>query len=193
MKITNWKTGEIIHELESANSIKEVVEDAVGNGISLAYANLEDANLENADLRYANLGNANLYNANLYNAYLVNANLYNANLYNAYLINAYLWNATLRGANLVNANLLNANTEKANLENATFFNGIKTSKIIQISGLTYTIFITDNHIKIGCKCYAKVEWVNFSDEEISEIDVGFLGFWKENRTKILAFAKCLEE
>lgn len=163
MKIINYKAGKMIHELENAESIKEVVEDAVKKGISLAYvdlrnADLKNANLENADFRNADLRNADLRNANLENAYLRNANLNDINLYNA-----------------------------------KFFSGVETSEITQISGLEYHIFITDNHIKIGRKCYTKTEWANFTDDEISEMDEDALGFWLENKKRILMFADCLEE
>ena len=131
MKILNRYTQEILVEYECKN-IKELVEYAVANDISLnnanlsnvnlRLANLSNANLWDADLRLVNLSNANLNNANLSNADLSNANLSNANLNNANLSNADLSYADLNNANLSNANLRLVNLSNANLSNANLNN-----------------------------------------------------------------------
>ena len=68
-KIINWKTQEAIIE-DSDLSMKELVEKAVENGISLVYADLRGlylvlADLEDADLRGAKFEGANLKGADL--------------------------------------------------------------------------------------------------------------------------------
>lgn len=94
--IWNRKTGRTIIEDENL-SIKELVEKAVREGISLQYAflsaflrdvnpifaNLRDINLRNVDLRGSNLRNADLRGANLENCNLQDANLDNVDLRNA--------------------------------------------------------------------------------------------------------------
>ena len=65
----------------SKTTIKEAVEEAVGEGANLVDANLRDADLRDADLRDAYLVDANLRGANLRDAYLGGANLRDADFY----------------------------------------------------------------------------------------------------------------
>ena len=99
-------TDEVIFEA-AVKTVKQLVELAVAQGISLTYANLEGANLTDADLYEANLTGANLYEANLTGANLTGANLTRANLEGANLTDAYLYEANLTRANLTRANLTN--------------------------------------------------------------------------------------
>jgi len=110
MEISNWKTNEVIIERD-VKTIKELVEIAVKENISLQNANLINANLQYADLTNADLTNADLQDTDLINANLINANLEYANLRNADLINAILINANLRNADLINADLRNVYLE----------------------------------------------------------------------------------
>ena len=100
--IKNRWTEEIIFQSTKTIS-KEAVEEAVGNGANLRYANLSGA-----DLRYATLDEANLFCANLYKANLSGVSLHEANLYKADLSETNLYGADLRDANLGGANLKNA-------------------------------------------------------------------------------------
>ena len=89
IQIRNRYTGEVIFECE-AETLKEVVEKAVKEGIDL----------RNADLRKANLSEANLSKADLWDADLSGTNLRDTDL--SY---ANLWNADLRKADLRDADL----------------------------------------------------------------------------------------
>ena len=60
MKISNWKTGEIIFEDETSQTIEELAEKIVSKIFSLDNANLVGADLVGADLVGANLVGANL-------------------------------------------------------------------------------------------------------------------------------------
>jgi len=102
MKITHKITGAVIHET-AAETIREVLLDAVKNKINLAHA----------DLRYANLSGANLSGADLSGANLRGANLSDADLSGADLILADLSGANLSGADLSDANLSDANLSGA--------------------------------------------------------------------------------
>lgn len=76
--IINWKTREGIFWLDKENNtIKNTIEEAVKQGISLQYADLDKANLCNADLRCADLKHANLRYANLSGADLTGAEIRN--------------------------------------------------------------------------------------------------------------------
>ena len=65
MKISNWKTGEIIFEDETSQTIEELAEKIVSKIFSLDNANLVGADLKGADLVGADLVGANLVGANL--------------------------------------------------------------------------------------------------------------------------------
>ena len=90
--------GEVLFESEKT-TIKEALEEAVGEDADLEGANLGDAYLRGANLEGAYLRDAYLRGANLEGAYLRDANLRDAYLRNANLRNAYLRGADLEGAN----------------------------------------------------------------------------------------------
>jgi hypothetical protein len=75
VEIKRWDNGEVIYT-SSKSTIKEAVEEAVANGISLAFADLSNTNLSDADLSDADLRFANLYNTNLSYADLECAKFY---------------------------------------------------------------------------------------------------------------------
>jgi len=86
--------GKLLFTYEAENAtIKNAVEQAVKEKVSLMYANLESANLYSANLRSADLESANLYSANLRSADLRSADLRSANLYSADLRSADLRSA----------------------------------------------------------------------------------------------------
>ena len=66
------------------------------------------------------------------------------------------------------------------------FYGIKTSKVLCVSGLIYKIQVIDTHIKIGYQLYKKETWKNFTDREIISMEgKKALEFWNENKEWIL--------
>ncbi len=157
--------------------------EAEKNKANLHNANLSNANLYNADLRNADLSNANLHNADLYNANLHNADLRNANLHNA-----DLYNADLSNADLSNASLRNADLSNAKIKNTIFVDKPESKIPIQISGLNYHIIIFTDHIKIGCQCFTKQQWVDIDTEDL--INIGAtdkdLKDWNQYKLSILS-------
>ena len=117
--VKTWHTQEAIFEYKDENAtLKEAVEEAIRQGISLAFAdlkgdNLKGANLNGTILRGANLKGADLKNADLSNTNLCDADLRGADLKDADLSNASLLFADLRGANLKGAKFQNVNLYKA--------------------------------------------------------------------------------
>jgi hypothetical protein len=87
IKIYSWIDGSVLHKGDF-ETIKELLEDGVKNGISFNYAKLNDAQLNNAELNNAQLNNVKLNNAQLNAAELNNAKLNNAQLNYAELNNA---------------------------------------------------------------------------------------------------------
>ena len=110
-------TREVLYQ--SDKPLKEAVEAAVAEGVSL-----EHANLANADLRNANLQGADLERANLTGARLPFANLSGANLTCARVHLANFCGAKLTGADLDEADFVSANLSQANLAGAegSYFN-----------------------------------------------------------------------
>ena len=94
MKILNLYTGETIFECH-AETMREIVLEAVKQAANLSCADLSCANLSDADLSDAYLSGANLSDANLSGANLSGANLSGANLSDADLSGANLSGADL--------------------------------------------------------------------------------------------------
>ena len=85
MKILHRYSGEVIFEAEVA-SMKELVELAVKNKVSLVGVDLSDANLMDAYLKDADLSGADLSGADLRGAVLGYADLRDADLRNIVLL-----------------------------------------------------------------------------------------------------------
>ena len=100
--------------------------------------------------------------ANPTDAYLAGAYLVDANLAGAYLDGANLAGAYLDGANLAGAYLDGAYLTGAKIEDE-----IITLQPIQISGLTWSVLITDGYLRIGCQRHTHERWFEFSDELIA--------------------------
>jgi len=162
MKILS-RSGHVILEIDSETL----------RGADLSYADLSGADLSGADLSGANLRGADLRGANL--SY---ADLSDADLSGADLSEANLCGALLRGADLSEANLCGALLRDADL--------------IIITWMHWTVYITTEHIRIGCQAHSLKAWKGFSDDEISAMDSKALDFWKENKSMIISLCKRLE-
>jgi hypothetical protein len=161
--------GKVLFTYEKENAtIKDAVEKAIKENISLNYANLRSANLESADLRSANLESADLESANLESANLRSANLESADLRSANLRLANLESANLESANLESANLESANLESANLESANLESANLRSANLE-SALNkefaflpifckWSFSIIGEKIQIGCKQKTIKDW-----------------------------------
>jgi uncharacterized protein YjbI with pentapeptide repeats len=136
-------------------------------------ANLIDANLIGANLIDADLSGAYLSSADLIGANLSGANLSRANLSGANLIGANLSGADLSGANLSGANLSCADLIGANLSGEI----LKISPV-QVVGLPWNVLITQGFMVIGCKRHSHIEWADFSDEKIANMESRASEFWK---------------
>ncbi len=172
-------------------TVKQAAEKAVKDGANLRGANLRGANLRGANLRGADLDGADLrgadlYGANLDGADLDGADLRGADLYGANLDGANLDGADLRGANLRGANLYGANLRGADLYGADL-DGEKISKSpLSIIGLRYWCLISDGFMRLSCKRFTHDEWANFTDDEINDMDIGALEFWKQWKSPLIA-------
>ena len=103
---------------------------------------------------------------------------------------ADLSGADLRCANLSCADLSGANLRCANLRGANLSGAdLRCADIIIITWSHWTVYITKNHIRIGCQAHGLEEWKNFSDDEISLMDPRALDFWNENKGLIIGLCE----
>lgn len=174
----------------------------MGGGVraNLSDADLRDADLRGADLRYAdlrgadlygaNLRGANLRGANLSRAYLMGADLSHADLRDADLRDADLRHADLRYACLSRANLRHADLSDADLRDAYLWDVIGNKKeIFTFKIKKYTVVIYQDRVQIGCKNFSIEQWFSFSDDEISSMDDGALGWWNAHKEHVKQFYK----
>ena len=177
----------------TSEELKEILElhkkwlDSKEDGVraDLSYTDLRNADLRNANLSYANLNYANLSYANLRKAYLKYADLRRADLSYADLSYTNLSYANLNYAdlnytNLNYANLSYANLRYTNLNSADLRNVIGEMKYIKsLQCEKYYISYTYKKLNIGCKSHFIGEWKNFTDEQISTMDIGALDWWNK--------------
>lgn len=97
-------------------------------------------------------------------------------------VNSLSWE-DLSGANLRGADLSEADLRGADLRGAD---------MIIITWHPWNVFITTNHIRIGCQSHSLQEWKNFSDEEIFGMHENALEFWKLNKELIIGLCERFE-
>jgi pentapeptide repeat protein len=98
--------------------------------------------------------------------------------------------ANLSGAYLSGA-LSGANLSDANLSGAKWCDGITISKApLQLSGLTWMVYILDQHMQIGCELHSLADWQSFDDRRIGAMDGrDALRFWRDHKDSLLSLAK----
>ncbi len=102
IQINHFRTGQILYQGRFAN-IRQAVEAALCDRVSLAFADLRHANLVNADLDGAVLDGAQLGDANLLGANLSEASLHRTCFQNALLHSATLCESIIDAANFEGA------------------------------------------------------------------------------------------
>ena len=126
---------------------------------------------------------------------LVNGKEYNiapgANLSCANLSGANLFCANLSGANLFCANLSGANLSDADLSYAIWRDDIRLKSCpIAIHGISYTVYILDAHMQIGCELHTFEQWAAFDNEAIAKMDgLHARHFWSRHRNGLLAMCE----
>jgi hypothetical protein len=138
--------GKVLFTYEAENAtIKDAVEQAVKEKVSLNSADLRSANLSSADLRSADLSSADLRWANLRSANLRSADLRRADL---------------RWANLRSADLSSADLSSANLSSAK---NKETAYLPLFCKWSFSIL--GDKIQIGCEKRTIKEWDLFFNSE----------------------------
>lgn len=95
--------------------------------------------------------------------------------------------ANMSGADLSGADLRNADMSGADLRNAN----MSGADLLVINGLEWQVFITKNHIRIGCQSHELGKWENFNDEKIAKMHVNAVKFWKQNKEIVIVLCKRL--
>ena len=181
-------TGVVLYEHEVTDermaaglAMRDALECAAA---SLAY--LSGAYLSGADLSRADLPGAYLSRAYLSGAYLSRAYLSGADLSGAYLSGADLSRADLSGAYLSGAYLSGAYLSGAKWRDAIAINRAP----LMLAGLTWDVYILDQHMQIGCELHAIAEWREFDDARITQMDGrDALRFWRAHKATLLALAE----
>jgi len=143
-KIINWKTKETIIEDQNL-SIKELVEKAVKDRISLAYADFMCQNLQNVDFSGADLEGANFCGAHLRDAKFCLCNFKSAKFRDANLSYSYLGGANLRGADFTGAILIGLVIDKD-----------QESDLLKTLGVRCTMIEPYNNHKLGYNCISTI-------------------------------------
>lgn len=94
-------------------------------------------------------------------------------------VNSLSWE-DLSGANLRGADLSEADLRGADLRGAD---------MIIITWHPWNVYITTEHIIIGCQSHSLESWKNFSDEEISGMHRNASEFWKLNKELIIGLCE----
>jgi hypothetical protein len=158
--VSRWNSEKVLFECEVPADLE--------SGLRTRYV------LEKAVSARANLAGAYLADAYLAGANLARANLARANLAGAYLADAYLAGAYLAGAYLAGAKWRDLTIKQPPL---------------QLFGLHWPITILDEHMQIGCELHSLVEWAEFDDARIVEMDgKDALRFWRAHKDVLLALA-----
>jgi hypothetical protein len=143
-------------------------------GLAVKWAIKNRVDLSCTDLQYADLRRAGLQYADLRSAALNHADLRYASL-------RY---ADLRYATLSDANLHDTNLRHADLSHTDM-------RVLQTGG--WTCYIQGKHIRIGCQYHSVEAWEKFTDDEISEMELDALAWWKAWKPIILAVQATIPE
>jgi len=183
LEIRNHRTGTIIYEGEFATA-RACVEQAVGDGICLDYADLRHTNLANATLddavmRHVRLDGANLTGANLSEAQLDGTSFVNAALYAACLCLSSFSGCGFEGATFGGTDIAGSRLQACRFSTLSAFslNFIDAAAIadcryyasegavcpfskppLVLQGLALPVIALDHHLKIGSSARTWQEW-----------------------------------
>ena len=191
-------TGVVLYEHEVTDermaaglAMRDALECAAASRADLSGAYLSGAYLSRAYLSGADLSRAHLSGADLSGAYLSGADLSRAYLSGADLSRADLSGADLSGADLSGAYLSRAYLSGAYLSGAKWRDAIAINRApLMLAGLTWDVYILDQHMQIGCELHAIAEWREFDDARITQMDGrDALRFWRAHKATLLALAE----
>ena len=169
--ITLYRTDKSIIGEFQVDSVKEAVEFAVKQGISLANVNLEGANLVGANLKWVDFEGANLAFASLEDVSLEFANLIEASLEGANLKGANFKWASLNGVNFAWADLVGADLVGADLKGANFTGAYFDFAAISLQCKSTEAIVDDRFAAQLAHLLTRQDYSNCSEEVKRDIDI----------------------
>ena len=149
-----------------ADTLKEVLVEAVK----------QKADLSDADLSGADLSGANLSGADLSGADLRSANLYGADLSDADLFGAYLSGADLSGADLRSANLAEAILPEG-------------FRVARLDFGDWSVLVMKDKTTIGCQEHENAKWLKFTPKDVATFAEGASEWWEQHGASVKAVIK----
>jgi uncharacterized protein YjbI with pentapeptide repeats len=165
ISIKKKNTGEVIFSGDF-ESIKQCVEAAARQKVSLRSADLRSADLSSADLSYADLRSADLRSAVLSSADLSYADLSSAVLSSAVLSYADLSYAVLSSAVLSSAVLSSADLRYADLRSAVLSSAVLSSAVLSSAVLRYAD-LSSAVLSSAVLSYADLSYADLSSAVLS--------------------------
>ena len=144
-----------------ADTLKEVLVEAVKQKADLSGADLYGANLSGADLSGANLSGADLYGADLRSANLSGADLYLADLF---------------GANLYGANLAEAILPEG-------------FRVARLDFGDWPVLVMKYKTTIGCQEHENAKWLKFTPKDVATFAEGASEWWEQHGASVKAVIK----
>ena len=95
------------------------------------------------------------------------------------------------GADLSGADLSGADLSRADLSGAKWRDGVIINRRpLFIGGLSWSVWVLDSHMQIGCELHKLSEWAEFDDRRICQMSgKEAVKFWRTYKDVLLAIAK----
>ena len=138
---------------------------------------IRGGNIWGGTIRGGTILGGNIWGGNIWGGTIDGGNIRGGTILGGTILGGNIWGGNIRGGTI----------RGGTIDGGTIRDGTTTSKDpIFISGLPYSVTVTDAHILIGCALHTIAEWRAFNDRRILEMDgKDVLDFWRTNRDLIL--------
>ena len=94
------------------------------------------------------------------------------------------WGGNFRGGDFLGGDFRGGDFRGGN------FRGHKIAKNpLSFYGFKWPVYISENHMAIGCQMHEHKAWAAFDDAEINRMDTGALKFWRKHGPALLMMCK----
>jgi hypothetical protein len=135
------------------------------SGADMSYADMRDAVMSGADMSYADMRHAVMRDADM-----SGANMRRADMRRADMRRAVMRDADMRGAVMSGADMRGADMRRAV--------GQGSEQMVCLQVNPWRIVMTPDVMAIGCEQHPVVEWWQFDDRRINQMDAGALRWWR---------------
>jgi hypothetical protein len=91
----------------------------------------------------------------------------------------------LPGRQLPGRRLLGGDFRGGNFRDGNFRGKKITKNPLSFYGFKWPVYISENHMVIGCQMHEHAAWAAFDDAEINRMDTGALKFWRKHGSALL--------